>query len=115
MSTTSLYDVVTPEKTYLGYNFMHRDYDRDAESAGMIVIDIWLMEILQTATAQFQNTQSPTTAGQQGQGNVTAQTPNQTVEQDFNQLTPPSSAAYESAFSSPSAQTQGSNFVFGGT
>ena len=44
MSTTALYDVVTPETVYLGYNFMHRDYDREAERVGLVVIDIWLQE-----------------------------------------------------------------------
>jgi hypothetical protein len=80
MSDTNLYDVVTPEKVYLGYNFMHRDYDRDAESAGMVVVDIWLMEIIETATAQFQSTQSPTNAGQQGLGNVPTQAPSPAVQ-----------------------------------
>ena len=83
MSDTNLYDVVTPEEVYLNYNFMHRDYDREAESAGMVVIDIWLMEIIETATAQFQNTQSPANAGQQGLGNVPPQTPSAATQQQF--------------------------------
>lgn len=70
MNTTDLYDVVTPEVTYLGYNFAHRDYDREAASVGLIVVDVWLVEVLQTATEQFQSTQSPAYAGQVGLGNV---------------------------------------------
>jgi len=86
MSDTNLYDVVTPENVYLNYNFSHRDYDRNAESAGMIVIDIWLIEIIQTATAQYQNTASPTTAGQQSSGSVSPQTPNAMVQQGFSAM-----------------------------
>lgn len=72
MSTTELYDVVTPEIVYLDYNFVHRSYDREAARVGLVEIDVFLMEILQTATAQYQNTQNPTVAGQVGLGNVTA-------------------------------------------
>lgn len=72
MSTTDLYDVVTPEEVFLGYNFSHRDYDRAAANVGLVVIDVWLVEILESATAQFQSTQSPAYAGQTGLGTVTA-------------------------------------------
>jgi|SRR5271156_6560860 len=75
MSDINLYDIVTPENVYLSYNFMHRSYDRDAESAGMIVIDLGFMEILETATAQFQNTASPVNAGQTSQGNTPTSEP----------------------------------------
>ena len=81
MSDTNLYDIVTPEKTYLNYNFMHRDYDRKAESAGMVVIDIFLMEVIETATAQSQNTASSTNTDKQSTGTVTAQTPSSAVQQ----------------------------------
>lgn len=86
MSDTNLYDVVTPENVYLNYNFSHRDYDRDAEKAGMVVIDIWLIEIIQTATEQYQDTASPSVAGQQSSGSVSAQTPNATVQQGFDAM-----------------------------
>lgn len=80
MSTTQVYDVVTPEKTYLSFNFSHRDYEREAENVGLITIDVWLIEIIQTATAQFQSTSTPVVAGQQGLGNVSAVTPSQTMQ-----------------------------------
>lgn len=70
MSTTLLYDIVTPEKVYLDYNFMYREYDRHAADVGLVVIDLHFMEIIQTATAQFQNTQSPAYAGQIGLGTI---------------------------------------------
>lgn len=72
MSTTETYDVVTPEEVYLSYNFTHREYDREAASVGLVVIDVWLMEVIQTATTQFQSTTSPADAGQVGLGNVAA-------------------------------------------
>jgi hypothetical protein len=84
MSDTNLYDVVTPEEVYLQYNFMHRDYDREAANVGLVVIDLWLMEIIETTTAQFQNTQSPASIGQVGLGTV---------------ATPPTDSSTQSAIS----------------
>lgn len=74
MSTTLIYDIVTPEKVYLDYNFTRREYDKAAANAGLVVIDLYFTEVLQTATAQFQNVLNPTTAGQVGLGNVSANT-----------------------------------------
>ena len=72
-NTIDLFDVVTPEVIYTAYNFTHRDFDRSADKgAGLIVMDLWLTEVRQTATAQYQNTQVPGVAGQQGQGSVSA-------------------------------------------
>lgn len=70
MSTTELYDVVTPEAVYLGYNFVHREYDREAANVGLVQVDVILTEIMETATAQFQNTSTPVVAGQVGLGQV---------------------------------------------
>ena len=72
MSTTLTYDIVTPEKVYLDYNFQRREYDKAAANAGLVVIDLYFTEIIQTATAQFQNVLDQTTAGQVGLGNVSA-------------------------------------------
>jgi hypothetical protein len=80
MSTTELYDVVTPENVFLGYNFTHRDYDREAANVGLVVVDLWLTEVLETATAQFQSTQSPVTAGQVGVGNAAAPPTDQSTQ-----------------------------------
>jgi hypothetical protein len=81
-SGITLYDVVTPEETYLGYTFNHRDFSRTAESGvGLIVVDLWLTEVIETATAQFQNTQQPGNAGQQASGNVTPQAPSSSIQQ----------------------------------
>jgi hypothetical protein len=75
MNTTDLYDVVTPEKVFISYNFIRREYDREAANVGLVVIDLILMEVIQTATAQFSNTQNPTMGSQYGVGTVPVGTP----------------------------------------
>ncbi len=84
-----LYDIVTPEKVYPSLNCNHVDYDRSAASGvGMIMIDLWFVQIRVEATATFSNTQQPPNAGQQGAGNIQAvpatSSSNQQVEQNFN-------------------------------
>lgn len=70
-SDLNLYDVVTPELTYPSCNITHVDYKRtNVNGIGLIVADIWFVEIRQSATSTFSNTQSPTVAGQQSSGNV---------------------------------------------
>lgn len=72
-NTIDLFDVVTPEQVFSNYNFTHRDFARSADKgAGLIVVDLWMTEVRQTATAQYQNTQQPGSAGVQGQGSVAA-------------------------------------------
>jgi hypothetical protein len=84
MNTTDLYDIVTPEKVYLGYNFTHRDLSRAANrGVGLIAVDLWLTEIRQTATATFTTTQQPGVAGPQAAGNVQPQTPSAEIQQGF--------------------------------
>ena len=85
MSTTDLYDIVTPETVYLGYNFMHREYDREANNVGLLVVDITLEEVIETATAQFQDTASPNATGQVGLGNVSAPTSSQSEQSTVSQ------------------------------
>lgn len=72
MSTTLTYDIVTPEKVYLNYNFTHRSYSKEAANVGLVEIDLMFVEIMETATAQFQDTLDPTASGQVGLGNVSA-------------------------------------------
>lgn len=74
INTTDVYDVVTPEVVYLGYNFSHRNFYRTAKAGvGLITVDLWLTEIRQTATATFPNTQQPGIAGPQALGAVQPQ------------------------------------------
>jgi len=82
--TLNLYDVVTPEMTYRSCNITHIDYKRTAyNGVGLLMIDIWFIEVRVTSTTTYSTTQSPTTTGQQNTGSVSPQTPNSIVQQDF--------------------------------
>jgi hypothetical protein len=75
-----LYDVVTPEQVYTSVNITHYDYHRDAKSGvGLLLLDVWLIEVRVTAQASFANTKSPTAAGTTNGGTVnpTSATPTQ--------------------------------------
>lgn len=62
--TLSLYEVITPEKIYENVNISHYDYRRTASAGlGLIVVDVWLLQIRQSATPAFSNTKSPSAAG----------------------------------------------------
>lgn len=66
-----LYDVVTPERTWLGMNVTHYDYRKSAaNNLGMLTVDVWLEEVRVTATAEFANVKSPSAAGQVNGGTV---------------------------------------------
>ena len=66
---------MTPEKVYLGYNFTHRDIHRADGRVGLIVADLWMIEIRETSTSLFQNTATPAVAGQVNSGVKQADTP----------------------------------------
>ena len=83
-NSLNLYDVVTPEQTFSSCNITHIDYKRTAyNGVGLLMIDIWFIEVRVTSTTTYSTTQSPTTAGQQNTGSVSPQTPNSIVQQDF--------------------------------
>lgn len=65
-----LYDVVTPEIIYQSVNVTQFDYNRDHMTAGMLIIDVFLLEIRVNATASFANTKSPGAAGTTNGGTV---------------------------------------------
>ena len=70
-NSMQLFNVYTPEETYVNYSVVHYDYARKANNgAGLIIVDIWLTEIRVTATTAFSNTQQPGVAGQQSSGPV---------------------------------------------
>lgn len=76
--TLDLYDVVMPEMTISSCNITHVDFKRSSHNGvGMIVMDIWFLEIRITATSTFSGTQSPAVAGQQNTGNVSTTAPSQ--------------------------------------
>lgn len=73
-NSTGLYNVLTPEETYLNCNVNHYDYKRVANNGvGILLVDIWLVEIRVTATSKFTSTQQPQDAGSQALGNVQPQ------------------------------------------
>jgi hypothetical protein len=70
-NSTSLFNVVTPEQVFLSCNVSHFDFKRTAVNGlGILIIDIWFLEVRETSTSIFSNTLSPTDAGQQGLGNI---------------------------------------------
>lgn len=69
----NLYDVVTPEVTYSGYNVVNYDYPRTADKAGLITVDVWLEEVVIAGASEFSNTASPTDSGQTNNGLVQPQ------------------------------------------
>lgn len=74
--TLELFDVVTADASYPSVNIARYDYRQTSrEGVGMIVIDVVLMEIRDTAVAAFSNTKSPSGAGQVNGGTVQATTP----------------------------------------
>lgn len=59
-SGLDLYDVVTPEKTYLNVNIAHVSLSRASDrGATLLTVELQLREIRQTATAAFTKSESP--------------------------------------------------------
>jgi len=60
----NLYDMITPERTYHSCNVSKVWHDHQhGHGANMVTMDIHLTEIRVTASAQYSNTNSPTTTG----------------------------------------------------
>lgn len=68
--TLTLYDVVTPEAVYESVNVQGFDYSRSSGNVGLIQVDVRLLEVRETASAQFSNTKSPSGEGQASGGTV---------------------------------------------
>lgn len=68
-----LYNVVTPEWTYLNVNIVRVGVDRNREQgAGLITVEVQLQEIRQNATASFSQTRDPASADPVSNGSVQA-------------------------------------------
>lgn len=66
-----LFDVVTPERFYQGYNIANTSVERSAlDGVGMVKIDIMFQQIRTSEASAFSNTQQPGSAAQKGGGNV---------------------------------------------
>lgn len=84
VGTTDLYDVVTPNGVFVGFNIRHADYKQTANSGlGMLIIRLTLQQIRVSASATFQNTQQPGDAGRVGNGNVQPTSVPTDVQQNF--------------------------------
>lgn len=75
--TTDLYDAVTPDATYQNVNINHYDYRRQDGRAGLIIIDVWAVQIMQAAARSFQNTAQPSGASPVNGGTVQPAAPTQ--------------------------------------
>lgn len=70
-ASLSLYTVMTPEFIYPSVNFTHIDYKRTATNGvGLIVADVWGLQVRQTATTAFSNTKSAAGASPVSNGTV---------------------------------------------
>ena len=71
-----LFDVVTPEAIYNSVNITHWDYRRTSTNGvGLLVVDIWCVEVRVTAVTAFSNTNQPAGASPQPGGLVQPQPP----------------------------------------
>lgn len=80
-NSLDLYDVVTPEVNYTSVNVSHYDYRRTAAAGlGLMVVDVWVVQVRVTATSQFTQTKQPNGSSTDETGFVQAfpATPNQT-------------------------------------
>lgn len=83
-ATLNLYDVVTPDAVFQNCNIRHVDYQQRSDSGvGLIIMNIYLIQIRQSASTTFQNTQQPGEAGQRGSGNVQAEALPPLIQQRF--------------------------------
>lgn len=66
-----LYLVLTPERSYPSANIEAWEYRREVNNgAGMIIADLYLREVRETATAAFSTPKAPAAADLQAQGQV---------------------------------------------
>jgi len=68
-----LYDVITPEFTYLSANIIHIDYNRQAATVGLLKVAVWLAEIRVTTDASLSATAAPSGADSSNGGQVQAE------------------------------------------
>lgn len=64
-ASLDLYDIVTPDRTYLNANINHYDITRSAvNGVELLTVDIYLTEIRNTVVASFSNVKQPSSANQ---------------------------------------------------
>lgn len=80
----SLFDIVTPEKTYTSVNCSHIGWPRSAQRNNtLIAVDLAFKQVPVTSGVDFTNTQQPGNSAPQSLSNVQTQTPNTRVSQAF--------------------------------
>lgn len=121
VTSLDLFEAVTPELRYGNANAVHYDYRRTArDGATLLIVDVYLEEVRQTATPTFTNTQAPDGSGAVNNGNVQTSTPAQTsvpatsTAPGFIQT--PGSTLTNSVGNSPPASVSpvGSNIIYEG-
>jgi len=73
-ASLELYDVVTPEFTYVNANISHFDYRRTSiNGVGLLAVTIWLQEIRATAASAFSKVETAEPSGAQPLNNGVSQ------------------------------------------
>ncbi len=66
---TQLYDVYTADAIYNDVTIMRYNYDREAlKGVGLLVVDVYVIQVSVTATQQFSNTVNPASASPSSTG-----------------------------------------------
>lgn len=66
---TQLYDVYTADRVYNNVTIMRYNYDREAlKGVGLLVVDVYVIQVSVTATQQFSNTVNPASASPSSTG-----------------------------------------------
>ncbi|WP_432778201.1 hypothetical protein QZL74_14590 [Burkholderia gladioli pv. alliicola] len=74
--STMLFRVVTPDATYENANVIAYDYRRTSRAGvTLLVVEVFVEEVRETAVAQYANTQNPASQGATNLGQVQGQTP----------------------------------------
>jgi hypothetical protein len=67
----TLYDVLTPEATYIGVNVEGYEYRRTSQNGlGLMIVDVDVLEIREEGVTDFKNTKSPSGYAADSAGNV---------------------------------------------
>lgn len=113
---TNLYDIVSPEVTYINFNFIHQDYKRTAqEGNGLISVDIWCREV-RPASSSSTNTTTSSGGGNSSNDQTGSASGGSVIDNDFADINSPQSpSAYpqvNNGNSSPTSPTVGQQSTF---
>lgn len=81
-NSIDLFDIVTPELTFINCSCTHIDWPRRSDSGvSLIKVDLWFKKVPISSTNIFTNTQQPGESAQQSLGNVQAAVPSSKIQQ----------------------------------